>query len=313
MDRMSCRRSEKGVALMQRLAGKTAFITGGARGQGRAIALRFAKEGANIVICDIGTPELDATEYALSTTEDLEATKAAIEEVGSACIARIADVRDRAALQRVVDEAIEHFSGIDILIANAGIVAYHPFWEITEDEWRDQIDINLSGAWRSAAVVAPHMIERGSGSIVFTSSVVGIEAGRDYMHYIAAKHGVIGIMRAAALELGPHGIRVNAILPGPTDTPINDNPHARDWIVGHKGATREEYLRAIPHWHLLRGVTALPAEAIADAMTWLVSDEARYITGLQLVVDAGHTLLPGRNSHQTIDEDMIAERLAAQA
>jgi NAD(P)-dependent dehydrogenase (short-subunit alcohol dehydrogenase family) len=130
---------------------------------------------------------------------------------------------------------------------------------------------------------------------VFTSSVNGIEGGWNYAAYIAAKHGVLGLMKSVALELGPYDVRVNAVLPGPVDTAINDNPPGRDRIVGHANATREEYLQSIRYWHALKGRTALPATAIADAMIWLVSDEAVNVTGIELIIDAGHNILPGTN------------------
>lgn len=279
---------------MDRLAGKVAFITGGARGQGRAIAEKFASEGADIVVADI-CKGLSTIGYDLATENDLRDTAASVERLGRKCIAEIADVRDQARLDDVVRKAIDTFGKIDITIAQAGIVDYKPFWEITEQEWQDEIDINLTGAWHTAKAVAPHYIERGSGNIVFTSSVNGIEGGWNYAHYIAAKHGVLGLMKSVALELGPYDVRVNAVLPGPVDTKINDNPPGRDRIVGHPGATREEYLRSVHYWHALKGRTALPATAIADAMIWLVSDEAFHVTGIELIIDAGHNVLPGTN------------------
>jgi len=291
---------------MRRLDGKVAFITGGARGQGRAIAVKFASEGADIVTCDI-CHDIDSLGYSLATKDDLDKTVELVEEQDQRCLAVVADVRDQAAVDRVVREGIAQFKKIDILIANAGIVDYKPFWEITDKEWADEIDVNLTGAWHSAKAVAPHMMEKQSGCIVFTSSVNGIEGGWNYAGYIAAKHGVLGLMKSAGLELGPYGIRVNAVLPGPIDTAINDNPPGRDRIVGHKGATREEYLASIRYWHALRGRTALPASAIADGMIWLVSDEAQHVTGLELVIDAGHNILPGTNPRPVVEEERVQE------
>lgn len=285
---------------MDRLIGKVAYITGGARGQGRAIAEKFASEGADIVISDI-CQDIATLGYPLASEEDLRATKQSVETLGRRCLAEVADVRDQAALDGVVGRAIETFGKIDITIAQAGIVDYKPFWEITEQEWQDEIDVNLTGAWHTAKAVARHYIERGAGNIVFTSSVNGIEGGWNYSHYIAAKHGVLGLMKSVALELGTYDVRVNAVLPGPVDTLINDNPPGRDRIVGHAGATREEYLRSIRYWHALKGRTALPASAIADAMIWLVSDEAFHVTGIQLIIDAGHNVLPGTNPRPILD------------
>jgi SDR family mycofactocin-dependent oxidoreductase len=279
---------------MNRLEGKVAFITGGARGQGREIATKFASEGADIILCDM-CADLPTVAYPLGTKEDLNETVRLVEAEGRKCVSAIADVRDQAALDAVVDLGIESFGHIDIAIANAGIVDFAPIWEITEQEWADQIDINLSGVWRTIKAVAPHMISRLSGSMVLTSSNNGAEGGVNYAHYIAAKHGVIGLMRSAALELGPHNIRVNAVLPGPCDTIMNNNPVGWARIAGKDGATREEYLDSVRNWQLLRGRTAMHPKAIANAMIWLVSDEASEVTGIELPVDTGHLALPGMN------------------
>jgi SDR family mycofactocin-dependent oxidoreductase len=299
---------ESGAA-MQRLEGKVAFITGGARGQGAAIARKFAAEGADIILCDI-CEDISTLGYALASTSDLEATAAEVHELGRRCHAEVADVRSQEALDRVVRNGIAELGSLDIVVANAGIVGYGAFWEMRDEEWSDQIDVNLTGAWRTLRAVTPRMRERRAGSIVFTISSSGVEGLWDYMPYVAAKHGLMGVMKCAALELGSYNIRVNAVMPGPVDTKMNDHPAGRDFMVGRAGATREEYLRAIVGWHVLGSTTALPAEAIADAMIWIVSDEARYVTGLELLVDAGHHLLPGTNPKQVIDDDVITERAA---
>ncbi len=279
---------------MDRLKGKVAFITGGARGQGRAIAQKFASEGADIILADI-CRDIPTVGYHFGTEEDLRETQRSVEALDRRCVAEVADVRDQAAMDAVVAKGIEALGKIDIAIPQAGMADYKPLWEITEQEWQDVIDVNLTGAWHALKAVAPHMISRETGAIVFTSSVNGIEGGWNYSHYIAAKHGVLGLMKSAALELGPYDIRVNAILPGPIDTKINDYPAGRDRIVGHPNATREEYLTSVKYWHALKGRTALPASAIADAMIWLVSDEASNVTGIELIIDAGHNVLPGVN------------------
>jgi SDR family mycofactocin-dependent oxidoreductase len=290
---------------MGRLDGKVAFITGGARGQGRAIAYKFATEGADIVTLDVGSPDLETLSYPLASPEDMTETVELVEGVGREIVAEVGDVRSQDQIDAVVQKGLDRFGKIDILIVNAGIVDYKPFWEMTEPEWHDVVDVCMTGAWRTAKSLAPHMIERQQGVMVFTSSVNGIEAGWNYMSYIAAKHGVMGIMRSAALELGPHNIRVHAVLPGPIDTPINDNKKGRDRIVGHEDATREEYLSAIFKWNALRGRTALPAEAIADGMIWLVSDESRHASGVELIIDAGHMMLPGTNPNPIEDFSMM--------
>jgi SDR family mycofactocin-dependent oxidoreductase len=285
---------------MSRLDGKVALITGGARGQGRAIARKFASEGADVVICDIAA-QIPWVPYPMSTVDDLNETAALVEAEGRTCIAEVADVRDQAALDALVARAIDELGKVDIVIAQAAIADFKPLWEITDEEWRDVVEVTLTGSWHTVKAIAPHMMERGSGCIVFTSSLNGIEGGPNYAHYIAAKHGVCGLMKATAIELGPYNVRVNAVLPGPIDTPIVDNPAHRDRIVGREGATREEYLDSTRRWFLLRGRRSLPARAVADAMTWLVSDEAKHITGVELPVDAGHNVLPGLNAAPIVD------------
>jgi SDR family mycofactocin-dependent oxidoreductase len=287
---------------MGRLAGKTAFITGGARGQGRAIAEKFAREGADIIVCDIGGP-IEHVKYPLATAGDLAETADTVEKLGQRVIAQIADVRDQSQLDEVVAAGLKEFGKIDIAVANAGLLDNKPFWDITEGEWSVVVETCLGGVWRTAKAVAPHMIERRSGSIILTSSTNGQEGDPNTMHYVASKHGVLGIMKSAALALGPYNIRVNSILPGPVDTIINDNPGTRDRIAGKTGATREEYLTAVRNWHVLRGRSALSPDAVADGVIWLASDESRHVTGLEMLIDAGHRLLPGVNFNPIVDDE----------
>jgi NAD(P)-dependent dehydrogenase (short-subunit alcohol dehydrogenase family) len=183
-------------------------------------------------------------------------------------------------------------------------VNFHPFWELTEDVWDEMIAVNLTGVWKTVRAVAPHMMERRSGSIILTSSVNGREAGPEMAHYVAAKHGVIGLLRSFAYELGPHGVRVNAVLPGPILSPMANNEATRSWIFRRPGATLEDYLQATRNWHLLRGRPSLPTTVIADAMIWLASDEAAQVTGVELPVDAGHMVLPGMNMDPIVDEEV---------
>jgi SDR family mycofactocin-dependent oxidoreductase len=287
---------------MERLVGKTAFITGGARGQGRAIAEKFAGEGADIIVCDLDH-QIETVQYPLATAEDMATTVDAVKRHGRRIVAETADVRYQADIDRVVAAGLAAFGKIDIIVANAGLLDNKPFWEITEAEWSDVVETCLGGVWRTLKAVARHMIENRSGSVILTSSTNGQEGGPNTMHYVAAKHGVIGIMKCAAIELGPHNIRVNALLPGPVDTIINDNPGTRDRIAGKSGATREEYLAAVRNWHLLRGRSALSPQAVADGAIWLASDESRHVTGLEMVIDAGHRVLPGVNFNPIVDDD----------
>jgi SDR family mycofactocin-dependent oxidoreductase len=288
---------------MRRLDGRVALITGGARGQGRAIAAKFASEGADIVIGDI-CEQLPTVPYPMSTTDDMEETVRLVESAGQRCLAQICDVRSLPQLEALLARALEEFGQIDIVCANAGIVNFHPLWELTEEIWDETLDVNLTGVWKTVRAVAPHMMERRSGSIILTSSVNGREAGPEMAHYVAAKHGVIGLLRSFAYELGPHGIRVNAVLPGPILSPMADNEATRSWIFRRPNATREDYLAATRNWHLLRGRPSLPTSVIADAMIWLASDESAQVTGVEIPVDAGHMVLPGMNMDPIVDEEL---------
>lgn len=290
---------------MQRLTGKVALITGGARGQGRAIAEKFAGEGADIVICDV-CERLPGMQYPGATRDELAETKRRVEAQGRRCIAEIADVRDLDALETLATRAVDELGKIDILCANAGMAAWVSALETTEEQWREMIDVNLTGAFLTVKAVAPHMVARGEGSIILTSSVNGREAGMGLTHYVASKHGVLGLMRNLALELGIHRVRVNAVLPSVIHTHMGHNEANVEFIFGRSDATNEEYLEATRNWHLLRNLPAMNPKVIADAMIWLASDEARYVTGIELPVDGGHLTLPGFN-HDAVVEELTPE------
>lgn len=284
-----------------RFSGKTFLITGGARGQGRAIALKAAAAGARIALVDV-VNEISTVPYALSQEEDLRVTKQLVEEAGSACVTLVGDVRVQADMDRAVAEAVDAFGAVDVLCASAGVHSFVPFWEMREDQWQTVIDINLTGVWHGAKAVAPQMIRQQSGVIIITSSVMGHESGKDLAHYAASKHGVLGLMKSVAYELAPHGVRCNAVLPSVVHTAMGENPETRKWIFGRDDATTQDYIDATKHWHLLPGRPGLPPSSIADAICWLASDEARYITGVELPVDAGHLQLAGFN-HDVVDKD----------
>jgi SDR family mycofactocin-dependent oxidoreductase len=286
---------------MDRLKGNVAFITGGARGQGRAMALKFASEGADVVICDV-CGDLETVPYPLATGDDLAETRERVEALGRRCVAEVADVRSQEQLDRVVARGIAELGHIDIVCASAGVHSFLPFWEMPEAMWQQVIDINLTGVWHTMKAVAPHMIERREGSAILTSSVMGKETGPDLAHYAAAKHGVIGLMRSFAFELGPHNIRVNAILPSVVHDKMGDNPATREWVFGRPDATTDDYVEATRNWHVLSGRAALPASAIADAALFYASAESQHVTGTELVVDAGHSILPGFNHNPVYDE-----------
>lgn len=287
---------------MGRLEGKVALITGGARGQGRAIAAKFAYEGADIVIGDI-CGQIDSVPYPMSSKTDLAETRKLIESrTKSRVIAEPVDVRDLAQVEDLVKKAVNEFGRIDVLCANAGIVSFGSLTAITEQQWADVLDVNLTGVWKSVKAVVPTMIAQRSGAIILTSSVNGKEAGPDMSHYVAAKHGVLGLLKSFAYELGPYGIRVNAILPGPILSPMADNAATRSWVFRSEDATLSDYIDATRRWHLLRGRPSLPVSAIADAMIWLASGESANVTGVEIPVDAGHMILPGMNLDPVIDD-----------
>ncbi len=279
---------------MGMLDGKVALITGGARGQGRAHAVVSAREGADIVVVD-AVSQLGTVPYPLSTPDDLAETVRQVEALDRRVLSFQADVRDQAALDHVVAETLAQFGQIDILIANAGILSLSTFWEMSEEMWDEMIGVNLTGVWKAAKAVAPHMIERGTGSIVITSSINGLEPAQQYAHYVTAKHGLVGLMRNIALELAPYGIRCNSVNPGAIRTGMTDNEPMHAMLAGHEGATADEAFESARHFHALKGAGLLPPEVIANAALFLNSDLASAVTGVALPVDAGHMILPGFN------------------
>jgi SDR family mycofactocin-dependent oxidoreductase len=276
------------------LDGKVALVTGAARGQGRAHAITCAREGADVIALDIDR-QLDSVAYPLGSAEDLALTAESVEQHDRRVISVRADVREQAAVDGAVERGLAEFGQIDILIANAGIWTRAPFWELSDEQWEETIGVNLSGVWRCAKAVAPHMIERQTGSIVITSSANGLEPGMNYAHYCASKHGVIGLMKNIALELAPHGIRCNAICPGAIDTPMVHQQATYDMFAGHSDGTREEMLAAGFHFSALKGTGFLDPQRLADAALYLNSALASAVTGVTLPVDAGHMLLTGIN------------------
>lgn len=279
---------------MADLTGRVALITGAARGQGRSHALALAAAGADIIAADICAP-VSTAPYALAAPEDLAQTVRAVEELDRRALGIECDVRSSDALDAVVAAGLAQFGKIDILVANAGIWALGRIWELTDEQWQEVIDINLTGAWRSLKAVVPSMIENRSGSIVLTSSVNGFEAGAGMTHYVAAKHGVLGLMRNAALELGAYNIRGNAVCPGIVDTKMNDWQGAYDMMAGGPGGTQQDRQYAAHNWSALAGRGLLAPSAISKAVLWLASDDSNDVTGVALPIDGGHSILPGVN------------------
>jgi SDR family mycofactocin-dependent oxidoreductase len=275
---------------MGRVDGKVAFITGAARGQGRSHALRLAQEGADIVAVDIDRP-VDTSIIDTATAADLAETVKLVEDLDRRIIARTADVRDLAALRSVVDEGVAEFGRLDIVCANAGIVSSSPLHEMDEHVWQEMIDINLTGLWKTARAAVPHMIAAGNGgSLILTSSMAGVAALANLGHYVAAKHGVVGLMRTLSVELAPHGIRANSVHPTTVDTPmLNSQAGYEMFTGGMQGATREDAANVMIGLNALK-VPWVEAVDISNMVLFLASDEARYITGTTQLVDAGATM-----------------------
>lgn len=275
---------------MGRVEGKVAFITGAARGQGRSHALRLAEEGADIIAVDICS-QVETVNYPMATSEDLQQTVRDVEALDRRIVAVEADVRDLAALKAAVDSGVAELGRLDIVCGNAGIAGFGPADELTDEEWGDMLDINLTGVWHTAKAAIPHLKAGGNGgSIVLTSSTAGLMAMENLAHYIAAKHGVVGLMRALALELAPHMIRVNSVHPTSVDTDmIHNSATYKLFAPDLDSPTREQI------GERFRTLNALPINwvdprDISNAVLFLASDEARYITGVTLPVDAGSVI-----------------------
>ena len=276
---------------MGRLDGKVAVITGGARGQGRSHALTLAREGASIVVCDI-CEQLPTVGYPMATEADMDETVRMVEDLDRRCVAVRADVRSGEQMRAVAERAMSEFGRIDILCGNAGISSsYGNAWEITDEQWDETIAVNLTGVWQSCKAVIPHMISGGNGgAIIITSSAAGLKGFANSAHYVATKHGVVGLMRTLAIELAPHSIRVNSIHPTVVDTPMVMNDLIFSLFSGGKaGATLEDAKPAMDAMNLLP-IPWVEAQDISNAVLFLASDEARYVTGVTLSVDAGFNI-----------------------
>jgi SDR family mycofactocin-dependent oxidoreductase len=277
--------------MVGRVEGKVALISGAARGQGRSHAVRLAQEGADIIAFDICGP-IDNMAYPHSTPDDLAETVELVKAQNGRIVAEQVDVRDYDALKALVDSGVEQLGRLDIIVANAGIGTFgNKLHKIPEPIWQDMIDVNLSGVWKTVKAGVPHILagKRG-GSIVMTGSVGSHKAMAFTGHYIAAKHGVLGLMRSFAVELGQYNIRVNSVHPSQVSTPMTmneityklfrpdlENPGPEDFAP-HSQAT---HTLPIP-W--------VDASDVSNAVLFLASDEARYITGVSLPVDAGALL-----------------------
>jgi SDR family mycofactocin-dependent oxidoreductase len=263
---------------MGEFSGRVAFITGAAHGQGRASALALAREGARIAAFDIARA-MSYPGYAMGSRADLESLAGECRDLGTECLIFTGDVRDDAAVTQAVESTVERFGRIDILFNNAGICAYGLAHELTEDAWDSMLDINLKGAWLVARRVIPVMIRQRSGVIINNSSVAGLRGMGRLSHYAASKWGLTGLTKSWAIELAPHGIRVNSLHPTGVNTPMNDGLAELEGLTPREIAERSAgNLLPVP-W--------IEPEDVAQAVVYLASDRARYVTGAPLILDAG--------------------------
>jgi (+)-trans-carveol dehydrogenase len=276
--------------MSQRIAGRVAVVTGAARGMGRSHAIRLAEEGADIIVLDI-CRQVDTNPVPMPTRADLDETVRLVTRTGRRVLAFETDVRDLEAVERAFAAGVAELGRLDIVCANAGIGGFMTVREMTAREWQDTIDVNLTGVWNTAKAAVPYLVDGGRGGcLVFTSSTAGIRAGAHIAHYAAAKHGVLGLMKSLAHELGPYSVRVNAVCPSMVATPMILNkgvyklfrPDLEDPDVedARAGFARE---------HILPIPWLEPAD-VSNAIVFLVSDDARYITGVALPIDAGYTI-----------------------
>lgn len=274
-----------------RVEGKVAFITGAARGQGRSHAVRLAQEGADIIGVDLCS-QISSVPYAMSTPEDLRETVRQVEALGRRMVAAQVDVRDFSGLKQALDSGVAELGRLDVVSANAAIATLGQGADLSEQAWQDVIDVDLTGVWHTAKVAVPHLVAGGRGGvIIFTGSTAALQAQRNIAGYVAAKHGLVGLMRAMALELAPQSIRVNAVHPTTVNTGMVQYPgNYRLFRPDLANPTVEDCMDAFYDLNALPVAWIEPAD-ISNAVLFLASDEARYITGANLSVDAGFSVI----------------------
>jgi (+)-trans-carveol dehydrogenase len=274
-----------------RVEGKVAFITGAARGQGRSHAVRLAQEGADIIAIDI-CKQIDSVRIPLSTPEDLAETADLVKGLNRRVYTAEVDVRDYDALKAAVDSGVEQLGRLDIIVANAGIGNGGATLDKTgEGDWTDMIDVNLAGVWKTVKASVPHILEGGrGGSIILTSSVGGLKAYPHTGHYVAAKHGVVGLMRTFAVELGQHNIRVNSVHPTNVNTPLFMNEGTMKLFRPDLENPGPDDMKVVAQMMHTLPIGWVEPVDISNAVLFLASDEARYITGVTLPIDAGSCL-----------------------
>jgi SDR family mycofactocin-dependent oxidoreductase len=265
------------------LTGKVGLVTGAARGIGRATALALAEAGADVVLTDVDR-QVHGLTYETASDTDLAETAALVEAAGGRAVRAFADVRDHRALVEAVEVGRQRFGRLDLLVANAGVASWPTStWQASEEQWGTMIDIVLTGTWNTCRAAIPAILEGGrGGSIVFIGSTAAVKPLPTIGHYAAAKYGLVGLLKSLALELATDSIRVNAVHPGGTGTYMTENPAAEAWQSSAQGVGAALELPMPIH--------RMDPVDIAHAVRWLCSDEARYVTGSEMVVDAGATL-----------------------
>jgi len=256
---------------------------------GRSHALAFAREGARLVLSD-ACRQYSTVPYPLAQPEELASLASEIKQMGRPVLAAQVDVTDLPSMQALAERAKREFGPIDILIANAGLYSFAPSWELTEQQWDETINVDLKGVWITCKVCIPQMLSRRSGKIICISSTAGLKGMANLAHYVAAKHGVIGLVKTLAIELAPNNINVNAVCPTSVDTAMCRNQALYDVFAGGPGpqATYEHMLELMNQLNLFPDRNLLAPEAVSAAVLWLASDEARHLTGCALPVDAGY-------------------------
>ncbi|WP_059021568.1 mycofactocin-coupled SDR family oxidoreductase [Mycobacterium sp. M26] len=275
-----------------RVEGKVAFITGAARGQGRSHAVRLAQEGADIIAIDVCKRISSNEDIPAPTPDDLAETADLVKNLNRRIVTAEVDVRDYDAVKAAVDSGVEQLGKLDIIVANAGIGNGGQTLDHTsEADWTDMIDVNLSGVWKTVKAAVPHLISGGQGgSIILTSSVGGLKAYPHTGHYIAAKHGVVGLMRTFAVELGHHFIRVNSVHPTNVNTPLFMNEGTMKLFRPDLENPGPEDMAVVAQMMHVLPIGWVEPVDISNAVLFLASDESRYVTGLPMTVDAGSML-----------------------
>ena len=265
------------------LAGRVAYVTGAARGQGRSHCVRLARAGADVVAIDACAPVAEHNGYPPATPEDLAETVNLVEGEGRKIFADELDVRDAAGQQRVIADALQQFGRLDIVVANAGVLNWGRLWEISPQQFQDVVDINLTGLWNTIKAAVPAMIDAGNGgSIIAISSAAGVKAVPGCGHYCASKFGVVGLTNSLAVELGEFGIRVNSVHPYGTDTPMGNDASMWQMFADHPNFIHSFSPGALPTDSL-----AAP-DLVSDIVVWLASDASSLLTAAQIPADKGY-------------------------